>query len=115
MGIPQTRFVKGDWNADCDECGFTFKASQLRRRWDGAMVCKDDYEPRHPQDLLQSRKDKGSVPWTRRPQYQYVTGLGWQLADGTYTAGGDIIADGGVPSQADMIFATLGPIDPDSL
>jgi hypothetical protein len=55
----------GDWNAICDVCGFKFKASQLRRRWDGFMVCSEDYEERHPQDLLRVRPDRQSVPWVR--------------------------------------------------
>ena len=60
-----TTFKKGDWNAVCDVCGFEFKASQLRRRWDNFMVCKDDFEERHPQDFLKSKPDNQSVPWTR--------------------------------------------------
>jgi hypothetical protein len=35
---------------DCDVCGFTFKKKQLLRRWDGAIVCKWDYEEKHPRD-----------------------------------------------------------------
>ena len=42
----------GDWNAICDECGKKFKASQLKLRWDGFMVCQRDWEPRHPQDFV---------------------------------------------------------------
>ena len=55
----------GDWNAICDSCGFKFKASKLRRRWDGMMVCPTDFETRHPQDLLRGRRDSQSVPWAR--------------------------------------------------
>ena len=58
-------YKKGDWNAICDVCGFKFKASQLRRRWDGMRVCQDDYETRHPQDLIKGKRDNSSVPWTR--------------------------------------------------
>jgi hypothetical protein len=103
MGIPQTRFVKGDWNADCDECGFTFKASELRRRWDGAMVCKDDYETRHPQDLLRSRKEKGGVPWAR-PQEAIVAS--------DYT---DPITGVEETTEPTALYATFGPVDPNSL
>lgn len=34
----------GDWNAICDVCGQKYKASQLMKRWDGLMVCKEDWE-----------------------------------------------------------------------
>lgn len=56
---------RGDWNAICDVCGFKFKASELRKRWDNLRVCKDDWELRQPQDFLKSRPDKQNVPWTR--------------------------------------------------
>ena len=58
----------GDWNAICDECGFKFKASELRKRWDGYMVCPKDWEVRHPQDFLKGRKDDQTVAWTRPEQ-----------------------------------------------
>ena len=63
--MPKTTLKLGDWNAICDGCGFKFKASQLRRRWDNMMVCEDDWEQRHPQDFLKGQKDKQAVPWTR--------------------------------------------------
>jgi len=50
----KTYHAPGDPNAICDECGFKFKLSQLRKRWDGAMVCSEDWEPRHPQDRLRA-------------------------------------------------------------
>jgi len=55
----------GNYNALCDSCGRKFKASQLRRRWDGLMVCSEDYEVRHPSDFLRVQKEKISVPWAR--------------------------------------------------
>lgn len=55
----------GDWNALCDVCGFKFKASDLHKRWDGLMVCSDDYETRHPQDLLRVPRESVDVPWVR--------------------------------------------------
>jgi hypothetical protein len=55
----------GDWNAICDVCGFKFKASQLKKRWDGRMVCRDDWETRHPQDLIKIPKDLQNPPWVR--------------------------------------------------
>lgn len=55
----------GDWNAVCDVCGFEFKASQLRKRWDGQMVCSKDFETRHPQDLIRTIREHGGVAWAR--------------------------------------------------
>lgn len=59
--------VKGDWNAECDICKFVFKASELRERWDGFMVCPQDWEPDHPQRMRSMARveDDQSVPWSR--------------------------------------------------
>lgn len=69
MTFRKTYFRSGDWNAICDVCGQKFKAHQLRKRWDGLMVCNEDWEMRHPQDLIRPIKERNSVPWTRpRPE-----------------------------------------------
>lgn len=67
----------GDWNAICDVCGFEYKASKLRKRWDGLMVCKEDWETRHPQDLYRFPEGTESVvPWTRpEPSDTFVTDI----------------------------------------
>jgi hypothetical protein len=54
-----------DWNAICDRCGFKFKASELKKTWDGLMVCSDDWEMRHPQELIRPIPDQQKLPWTR--------------------------------------------------
>ena len=54
-----------EYSALCDVCKFKFKASQLRLRWDGLMVCKEDWEPRHPADFFRGRNDSHVLPWTR--------------------------------------------------
>jgi len=70
----QNTYAHGDWNAICDQCGFKFKASELRKRWDGFMVCEPDWEPRHPQDFVRAVKDEQKVPWTRsEPSNTFVT------------------------------------------
>ena len=61
----QNTLVLGDWNAICDVCGFKFKASDLKQRWDNLMVCKDDFEYRHPEDFFRGFPDDPSIPWSR--------------------------------------------------
>lgn len=63
----RSSWVPGDWAAVCDVCGFEYMASELKRRWDGLMVCEPDFEQRHPSDFIRAREDKQSVPWTRSP------------------------------------------------
>lgn len=65
MSNPNKSLKIGDWNAICDVCGFEYKASQLKKRWDGLMVCEKDFEHRHPSDLYRFTSREKSPPWTR--------------------------------------------------
>ena len=58
-------YVSGEWNATCDICSKKIKSSQAKQRWDGFIVCPEDYEQRHPQDFVKARTDKVSVPFVR--------------------------------------------------
>lgn len=58
-------YQAGKWKAICDVCGFEFYSDELRKRWDGLMVCDADFEHDHPQKYLRVRQDRISVPWVR--------------------------------------------------
>jgi len=51
----------GNWKVVCDVCGFWFPSSEMKKRWDGLMVCSKDFEARHPQSLY-NYKHHTSVP-----------------------------------------------------
>lgn len=73
-------FKLGDWNAICDGCGFKFKASQLRKRWDGMMMCEDDWEMRNPLDFLRPPNEHISTPWSRpEPPDSFVASPGMAI------------------------------------
>lgn len=55
-------YIPGDFYRICDVCGFKVRASETSKRWDGLMVCKADWEPRHSQDFVRGRRDKQTVP-----------------------------------------------------
>ena len=59
------RLELGTWNAICDVCGFKHKANELKKRWDGLMVCEKDYEPRHISDLYKAPVENQWIPWSR--------------------------------------------------
>lgn len=63
--MPRNTLDWGNWNAICDTCGFKFKANELRKTWDNLMVCKQDYEIKHPQLMIRVPVDDPSVPWAR--------------------------------------------------
>lgn len=54
-------YIPGDHWVICDVCGFKYRASATRKRWDGLRVCRADYEERHPQDRVRGRKDVQAV------------------------------------------------------
>lgn len=57
----QNTYHHGTYNAICDVCGFKFKALDLKKRWDGAMVCDDDFEERHPLEFSGEIKESKPV------------------------------------------------------
>ena len=78
-----SRYDKGDWNSICDVCGRKYKASLLKQRWDGLMCCRQDWEPRQPQDFVRGVADPQLVPWVRdEPTDQWipVTTIQWLMA-----------------------------------
>lgn len=74
----KNHLILGNWNALCDSCGRKFKASDLKKRWDGLIVCQEDWEQRHPQDLLRVQREQISVPWSRPypAEDTYITKFG---------------------------------------
>lgn len=62
----RTYYKPGQWNVNCDVCGFKFKSDEIKKRWDGLMVCPADYEADHPQKYLRVHEDKISVPYVRK-------------------------------------------------
>jgi hypothetical protein len=80
-------FKSGEWNVYCMVCNRKIKASLALKRWDGLIVCPEDYENRHPQDFLRARQERISVPFTSDtsfdefigpiyPPYPFCTGEG---------------------------------------
>ena len=68
-----TTYKPGQWNALCDVCGFKFKSTDLKKRWDGLMVCHNDFEYDHPQKFLRVRERSQGLPWSRpRPEDTFV-------------------------------------------
>jgi hypothetical protein len=76
-------YVGGEWNACCDRCGFIYKSSELKKTWDGLMVCEKDWEPRHPQEFVKGTKDKQAVPWSKDEQPDTFTSVAQTLVPKT--------------------------------
>lgn len=70
-------YERGTWNAQCDECGFGYKAIALRIRWDNARVCSSCWEPRQPQDFVRAVRDDSSVPFALPRILSFGSPLFW--------------------------------------
>ena len=71
--MSKNHFISGEFNVTCDICSKKIKAHEAKQRWDGFIVCPDDFENRHPQDFVKAQTDKITVPFTRPiPTYVFV-------------------------------------------
>lgn len=67
-------YKAGSYNVICDVCGFEFKADEVKKRWDGLMVCNEDFEHDHPQKHIRVREDSLTVAWVRNePDDSFIT------------------------------------------
>lgn len=69
-----SNYIPGDFKRICDRCGSVFHASQTFRTWDGLYVCREDWEPRHPQDFVRGRLDNQNVPNPRPEPLETIVG-----------------------------------------
>jgi hypothetical protein len=90
----RTRLKLGQWNAICDRCGFKFKSGELKKDWQGLMVCNEDFELRNPQDFLRIQPERVVPDWVRpRPPDIFIENLG--LFDKVEATSGEGFVDEG--------------------
>ncbi len=66
-------YHKGQWSIICDVCGFEFLNTEVKKRWDGLIVCEDDFETDHPQKYLRVRSDGHTVnPIREEPEPIFI-------------------------------------------
>lgn len=56
----------GNWKVTCDVCGFWFPSGEIKKRWDGLYVCKDDFEQRHPSTLYRYHEHPSYPAFVRK-------------------------------------------------
>lgn len=76
-------FDPGNHWVVCDVCGFDIRVKDIKERWDGLMVCPEDYELRHPQDFVRATDEDNSAkgPVRTEPSSNFIT----DLDDPSYT------------------------------
>lgn len=70
-------YIPGDHWVICDICGNEYRQSQMKKQWNGLVVCPQDYSPRHPQDFIRAKKDTIAAQGLVRPEPEdrFVTGF----------------------------------------
>lgn len=61
-------YIPGDHYVICDFSGFKIRRSEARKMWNGLIVHKRFWEPRHPLDTIRSKRDKQTVSDPRPEQ-----------------------------------------------
>jgi len=75
-------FKSGNYWVTCQRCDFSYRRSEVRKQWDGLVVCKPCWEPRHPQDFVRSVTDTIAPQGLNNPESQDV------FIEASYQAGG---------------------------
>lgn len=58
MGIiRRDRYKRGSWNVISDQDGQKRKIQNMRMQWDGLLVGKEEFDPKHPQLEIRARPD----------------------------------------------------------
>lgn len=55
-------------------CNRKIKSGRALKRWDGLIVCEDDYENRHPMDFLRTRQERITVPFSAPTSFNTFDG-----------------------------------------
>jgi len=101
----QNTLYHGQWNVICDVCGHKFKSDDIKERWDGMRVCREDWETRHPMDFQRGFADDQSVPYTRPDQ----TNASGTDDNGNPVEGTDVSGNT-VPAALNITTTSLGAL-----
>ena len=83
----------GSYNVVCFECGMKFKASVMRRNWQGYWVCPPHWEPRNVQDFVKGIPDFQTPPWVQpRPADVFVDVPDFLVQESFTLIGDDLFA-----------------------
>lgn len=65
---PNPGFQPGNhWN-ECQRCGFVIRAADIRKEWNGYVVCRDCWEARNAQDFVKGVKDNIAPEGLNEPE-----------------------------------------------
>jgi len=94
MAYALGKFAKGL----CDRCGFEYKLLTLTKEWNGAKVCSECFEPKHPQlEVHKAPSDPESL-YDPRPNNDVEVGEGFV-----------VVSDANNFTDTSINFLTMNP------
>jgi hypothetical protein len=105
-------YIAGEHWVTCQRCDIDYYSRDILREWNGAIVCRSCWEPRHPQDFVRTRAERIQAPG---PLNGTGAGLGQPFAVGSTSPPpptfnlGDITI-GTIPNQSDNAGSTISTI-----
>ena len=58
-------YALGQYSFICDQCGFKYKSSKMKKQWDGLQTCPKCWDYRNPQEFVKGVQDPQTVPVSR--------------------------------------------------
>lgn len=91
--------VPGTWNVICQRCQFKVLNTEIKKEWNGLLVCGKCYEPRHIRDFIKPLPDDPTVPFSNPATFAAVTG--------TDPSGNSVVGISGAPTDPNDADKTL--------
>ena len=60
--MKEWKYIPGDYWMICQVCGRKMRAHEHKQRWDGLIVCPEDWESRHSLDFIRTKNERIDVP-----------------------------------------------------
>ena len=107
--MKQTKWP-GNWKVTCHVCGMWHPSSEIKKRWDGLLVCLKDFETRHPQTLIKVSVETSVPDFVSKDaspdSYVLVCGIDGNSGFADLGTADCLHADRDTPSYADLIDMT---------
>lgn len=102
-------YNKGEHLVVCDRSGKVYDSSNTRREWNGLIVGKDEWEPRHPQEFRRGIREDIAVK-EARPGAPSLSTLSASIDDITAVSGGvasGVYTSGAADNTRPFVYWTL--------
>ena len=96
----------------CDRCSFEYKLSELKEEWTGFKVCRNCYEPKHPQLEPEPHVSDPEALYKPRPNNDTEAGEGFVVVTNSNIYQNDFMNSSTLPTNFNVnkLVSTLGSV-----